>query len=196
MSAAPDHPATAEYGAYFDCLRRRSRLALIYRRYWLYPALCRYFRGRVLDVGCGIGDLLRYRPETTGVDVNPYLVDWCRSHGLEAQLMELDRLPFGTGAFQGAMLDNVLEHLLDPLPLLREIRRVLAAPAVLVVGVPGRRGYDSEPDHKRFYDARALGEVVASAGFRQTRLLRMPVGIPGLERWMKEYCLYGVFEAR
>jgi SAM-dependent methyltransferase len=196
VKAAPDHPATVEYGAYFDILRRRSRIALLYRRFWLYPVLCRDFRGRVLDVGCGIGDLLRYRPGTTGVDVNPYLVDWCRSHGLDAQLMEPDRLPFGTGEFQGAMLDNVLEHLVDPLPLLREIRRVLAAPAVLVVGVPGKRGYEGEPDHKRYYDARGLGEVVASAGFRQKRLLRMPFALPGMEHWMKQYCLYGVFETR
>jgi SAM-dependent methyltransferase len=129
------------------------------------------------------------------VDVNPYLVDWCRSQGLDARSMEPDRLPFDTSEFQGVMLDNVLEHLLDPLPLLGEIRRVLGPAGVLVVGVPGRLGYDSEPDHKRFYDARALGLVVASAGFRQTRQLRMPLGIPGLERWMKQYCLYGVFEA-
>jgi SAM-dependent methyltransferase len=185
-----------DHGVYFQYLGQRSRLSLLYRNFWLYPVLCRNLRGRVLDVGCGFGDLLRYRPDTTGVDINPHAVEWCRSQGLDAQLMRPDRLPFDDQVFQGAMLDNVLEHLPQPLPLLREIRRVLAPSGVLVVGVPGRRGYDSDPDHKVFYDAGALKDVVEAARFRRLRLLHMPLPVPGLGHVMRQYCLYGVFEAR
>lgn len=185
-----------EHGDYFEYLRRRSRLSLFYRRFWLYPALCRHFAGRVLDVGCGIGDLLRYRPGTAGVDVNVRAVEWCRSQGLDARLMAADTIPYGDNAFQGVMLDNVLEHLLQPLPLLKEVHRVLTPGGVLVVGVPGRRGYDSDPDHKVYYNERALKGLIGAAGYRQVRLLRMPIAIPGLGRLMRQYCIYGVFERR
>jgi len=169
---------------------------LLYRKYWLYPALCRNLRGRVLDVGCGMGDLLRHRPGTTGVDINPHAVEWCRTQGLDVHLMRPDILPFENHVFQGVMLDNVLEHLLQPLLLLGEIRRVLAPSGILVVGVPGQRGYNSDPDHKVFYDAAALKGVVETAGFCNLRLLHMPFPIPGLGLLMRQYCLYGVFEAR
>ena len=62
-----------DYQDYFNYLRGRSRLGLLYRKYWLYPRLNKYLYGDVLDVGCGVGDLLSFRPSTIGVDVNPVI---------------------------------------------------------------------------------------------------------------------------
>ncbi len=135
---------------YYRYLRQRSRLGLFYRRFWLYPHLNRHLSGHALDVGCGIGDFLSYRKGTVGVDINPSTVEWCRSHGLDAQLMATDVLHFDDNIFDSAVLDNVLEHLSAPMPLLREIHRVLRPDGTLVVGVPGKRGYATDPDHKIF----------------------------------------------
>jgi len=179
--------------AYFEYLQRRSRLGLLYRRAWLYPRLCRYLHGRVLDIGCGIGDMLRYRPDTVGVDVNTRNVEWCRSHGLDARVMVPDVLPFTNAEFDGAMLDNVLEHLSDARPLLSEVRRVVRPSGVVIAGVPGIRGYASDSDHKRPYDATALVALFRQAGFRRERILQMPVPVSILSRYMRQYCIYGVF---
>jgi SAM-dependent methyltransferase len=179
--------------AYLDYLQRRSKLALLYRRGWLYPRLCRHLRGRVLDVGFGIGDMLRFRPNTVGVDIDPDAVAWASGQGLDVRLMQPGHLPFDDAYFDGAVLDNVLEHIDEPAPLLAEIRRVLTVGSVLVVGVPGKRGYASDPDHKVFYDADALTCTLSAACFEREAMLELPLPAwTGASR-LSQYCLYGVF---
>ncbi len=182
-----------DHKEYFDYLRQRSGLGLLYRKYWVYPRLSRALHGRVLDVGCGIGDMLAYRPNTTGVDINPHTVAWCRSQGLDVYEMVEDVLPFDKSSFQGVVLDNVIEHLYDPEKLLCEIHRVLEPEGVLVVGVPGLLGYASDSDHKLFYDEAKLVEALSKVGFTRSRMIHLPLPIPGIGRWLRQYYLYGVF---
>ena len=100
-------------------------MGYLYRRYWLYPFICRHLKGRAIDVGCGIGDMVAYRPNTTGVDVNPSTVKYCREMGLDVEEMKPDQLPFDNDVFESAILDNVMEHIEAPEKLLAEINRVL-----------------------------------------------------------------------
>ncbi len=148
--------------------------------------MCGYLNGRVLDIGCCIGDFVAFRPETVGVDINPETVAWCGENGL-------DVLPFEDGEFDGVILDNVIEHLLFPGPLLGEIARVMAPGASLIVGVPRRCGYASDPDHKVFYGEASLSAVVNAAGFAQNRLIHAPIRSEWLDRHIRQYCLNGVF---
>lgn len=179
---------------YFEYLRGRSRLGWLYRRYWLYPSLCRYLDGKTLDVGCGIGDFLNHRTDTVGVDINTATVEWCRSRGLNAYQMSPNVLPFQDGSFDSAILDNVLEHLADPAELLSEIGRVLRPRSSLVVGVPGKRGYATDADHKIFYDEATLVSTLGMAGFRLQQLFHMPFKSARLDARVRQYCLYGVFK--
>ena len=70
-------------------------------------------------MGCGIGDLVRYRPNTVGVDINPYTVKSCKSNGLDVKLMEVDSLPFDDKLFESVILDNVLEHIEKPFKIIK-----------------------------------------------------------------------------
>jgi SAM-dependent methyltransferase len=185
-----------QYDKYFEYLKTRSRLALLYRRVWLYPRLNAQLRGRTLDIGCGIGDMLKSRPGSVGVDVNPSLVEYCRSRGLDARLMELDRLPFDADVFQSIILDNVLEHIAEPEKLLSESRRVLCPAGRMVVGVPGSYGYTLDSDHKHFYSESQLHARMAKAGFRAIRTLYSPLRSRHLDSTLAWYCLYGVYEKR
>jgi SAM-dependent methyltransferase len=178
---------------YFDSLIRRKRAGLWYRNLWLYPRICMHLRGQVLDVGCGIGDMVRFRPETIGVDVNPRAVAYCQSLGVKVRQMQPDLLPFADGEFDGAVLDNVLEHLENPESLLAEIRRVLRTGGSFVVGVPGERGFASDLDHKRHYPETALIRCIYSAGFEPQTVFHQPFRSRLLDRHFRYYAIYGVF---
>jgi SAM-dependent methyltransferase len=182
--------------AYFAYLRRRSLTGFLYRKLWLYPFLKRHLPGRVLDVGCGIGDFLKSCPRAIGTDINPLTVQWCRGHGLNVTLMEADRLPFDDASFDGVVLDNVLEHLSEPKPLLTEIRRVLRPGGVCVVGVPGPRGYAADDDHKKYYDEPLLRQVLAEARFASVKMVYQPFRNDALARRLPQFALYGVFRRR
>ena len=183
-----------KYKDYYAYLQGRSLKGRLYRNWWLYPRLVRHLSGRVLDIGCGIGDMLRFRPNTVGVDINPETVAWCRKQGLDAHHMERDRLPFGVGTFDGVILDNVLEHIAEPQPLLAEAKRVLKPSGRLLAGVPGPKGYQSDPDHNVYYDEAGLIHLMQKNGFSCRMILPMPLRLYRLYARIRQYCIYGVFD--
>ena len=182
------------YPEYFNYLRSRSRLALIYRRLFLYPLLCIYLKDRALDIGCGIGDMLQFRKNTIGVDINPNNIAWCQKKGLNAILIDHEKLPFQNGYFSSALMDNVLEHITDPMVLLSEVHRVLKDRGRLVVGVPGRLGFKIDQDHKVFYDEATLIHKLSLTRFSLIKLLHVPFRSSWLDKKLPQYCRYGIFQ--
>jgi SAM-dependent methyltransferase len=149
---------------------------------------------KTLDVGCGIGDMLKFRSNTIGVDVNPFNVEICIDRGLQAQVMDVDLLPFTEGSFDSVLLDNVLEHIEFPDVLLREIHRVLVDGGLLVIGVPGMKGQNSDPDHVVYYDELALINLAANNNFVIKKFFYMPLF---KSQWLsikvRQYCIYSVW---
>ena len=180
---------------YFDYLSKRTLLGLLYRRYYLYPRLDIFLRGKVLDIGCGIGDFLAYRKQTVGVDINAYNVEYCRRKGFNARLIENASYPFEDNSFDGAIIDNVLEHLEDPLPTLSEVCRVLVTYGTLIVGIPGWRGFKSDPDHKKFYSEESMVKVLHESNFQVRKILHVPFRSSWLYKNMSQYCMYGIFHS-
>ena len=109
--------------------------------------------------------------------------------------MDQDKIPFDDMSFGSAVLDNVLEHLEDPEPLLGEIHRVLAEKGILLVGVPGQLGYLKDPDHKVFYSKKQLIKTVSRLGFQVHHIFTMPLNILLLESILPQFCIYAVFIA-
>lgn len=179
---------------YFEYLQGRTRVGAFYRRCVLYPRLSRRLSGRLLDVGCGIGDMLAFYSNSVGVDINVRTVEFCRRRGFEAYLMEPDRLPFDDQSFDSILMDNVLEHIADPVPILTELRRLLPPGGRLLIGVPGLRGWDCDPDHKVRYDERSLVAYGESNGFRHQETFHTPLWRSAwLDRHVRQYCIYAAF---
>lgn len=179
---------------YWHYLMRRSRLGDLYRRHWLYPKLAKHLNGQALDIGCGIGDMLRFRPNTVGVDINGRNVAYCQKLGLKAQLMKPDELPFLSDTFDSVLLDNVFEHVAKPTQLLEEVKRVVKFNGVLIVGVPGLLGWKADSDHKIFYNESTLIDRIEKHGFIHRHIIHMPFFKSNLlSAKLRQYCIYVVF---
>jgi SAM-dependent methyltransferase len=178
---------------YFQYLKNRSQAGLIYRKFWLYPRLNGCLIGKTLDIGCGIGDFLSYRDDIVGVDINIKMVEWCRSQGQQVEKMKVDELPFKDGSYDSIIMDNVLEHIKNPEKILREAYRVLRSNGVFLLGVPGSYGYTKDSDHKVFYSEERLIQTLEINGFAKQEIFSMPFNLKLLEKYLSQYCVYGVF---
>lgn len=184
------------FRGYHEYLKRRRWRGRLYVKGILYPKLCRLTKRKVLDVGCGTGDFLECCKGAAGIDINPYNVAYCRERGLNALLMKGTKFPFENGTFDSVVIDNVLEHIEAPEGLMGEIRRVLTDGGLLVAGVPGRRGFEHDSDHKRFYDEASLDALITAHGFRCSKKFYMPLFRSAwLDRRLRQYCLYGIYIA-
>ena len=116
-----------------------SSLADAWQRHWgdvATPAHERLLRAtgvtrgvRVLDVGCGTGELLALAATTgatvTGIDPAPGMVEHARRHAHEVSVAGADDLPWPDDSFDVALSVNALQLTDDPVEALREVARVV-----------------------------------------------------------------------
>ncbi|MQA75087.1 MAG: methyltransferase domain-containing protein [Solirubrobacterales bacterium] len=133
---------------------------------------------RVLDIGSGTGDLaadllaVLPRCEVLGVELSATGVEIARRKVPAARFEECDLLapdPVAEGDrawADHAICSEVLEHVDDPVALLRGARALLAPGCLVVVTVPGgpMSAFDRHIGHRRHFRPDGLAEVLASAG--------------------------------
>jgi SAM-dependent methyltransferase len=98
---------------------------------------------RVLDAGCGTGEFAeRLRSElgadVRAVDLSARMVALTRQRGVEAQVADVQRLPFADGEFDVVVANWVLYHVEDLELGVTELARVLRPGGALVAGTQGR----------------------------------------------------------
>ncbi|CAM8346019.1 SmtA SAM-dependent methyltransferases [Candidatus Methylopumilus planktonicus] len=141
---------------YHSRLTKRSLFGFIYRRYYLYPKIWKRCTGKVLDIGCGIGDFLRMTPDSVGADINKYNIEYCKKNNIPAFFFENNTLPFESNVFDTIVFDNVLEHIDDYYPILIESLRVLKKGGFVIVGVPALDHFFYDYDHKTYHSSQSL----------------------------------------
>jgi len=127
--------------------------------------------GRVLDVGCTVGTFLDAAAsrgwEAVGVEPNGTAAAHARARGFAVHGGFFDRaLASRLGAFDAVHLSEVIEHVFDPVDLLRIVRDTLVPGGVLIVTTPNfgtiaARALQRKPDEHVVHFRR--GSLVAAA---------------------------------
>jgi SAM-dependent methyltransferase len=135
--------------------------------------------GRLLDVGCGRGDLgaafRRSGWEVAGVDPSESAVEAARHLGIDARTGTIEDAPWPDRSFDAVVFNHSLEHVPDPVDALRHAVRLVRPGGRVAVVVPDwgswqRRRFGSRwfhldlPRHLQHFDAHALEEAVRRAG--------------------------------
>lgn len=107
--------------------------------------------GRLLDVGCGQGRFLDYMRRrdwvVEGVETDPEAAEIARSqYGVSIWVGDLQSANYPDGCFDAVTMNHVIEHVHNPVGLLRECHRVLKAGGVLVAVTPNVESWG----HRRF----------------------------------------------
>jgi SAM-dependent methyltransferase len=199
-SVAPDHVEIAGYDADFveELLvknenPRLQKEALQVRDY----ATTREFlgkrypqRGKLLEVGSGLGYLLDYFKKdgwaTTGVEPNRGMCRYAQKVlGVDAIPEILPDAKFADASFDAVLMMHVIEHVPDPTDTLAEIHRVLRPGGTLVMETPrydtltfkllGRRERSVSCDgHIYFFTSDTLARIATKTGYSVIR--QDPVG--------------------
>ncbi len=190
---APAAPTAADYPpAYFRAQMSKSDAKIAWQ-YGRIMGLARAPRlaGRTLvDVGCGSGPALRYSvahgARAIGLDHSHFALQVAQQIAPRAFVIVNDStggLPCASASADLMLLSELVEHVPDAMPLLRECWRVLKPGGRIIITTPNlwdvRRALapltgqvwsgDTDPTHINLYTPPRLARELRAAGFAQVR---------------------------
>lgn len=139
--------------------------------------------GRLLEIGCGDGGFLQAAAsrgwEAVGLDFDENAVRQANSRpGVSARAQELSEANYPPNSFDAIVMNNVIEHIWNPVETLSRCRKLLRHGGRLIMITPnvssaghrifGRHWRGLEPPRHLFlYDARPLRSLCQRVGFRR-----------------------------
>ncbi len=139
-------------------------------------------KGSLLEVGCGSGlylsEMRSLGWDVQGIDFDEAAVKTAASHfGLKVRCTSLEHAGFKEGSFDAITANHVVEHIHDPLSLLKECKRILKPGGRLVITCPNAKSlahgifkeacYHLDPPRHLYSFSRSnLSALAQKAGFR------------------------------
>lgn len=130
----------------------RSIKENVFQRYWHkrrfqeVGKLTEPVKGKVLDIGSADGVFSKVildkskAEQVIGIDVLKSSVDWANKHWKTRKMKFLvgnaHKLPFKSEVFEAVFLLEILEHVFDPIKVLKEVERVLKKGGYAIFLVP------------------------------------------------------------
>ena len=180
-----------DYSAYVPRarLRRRPSPGLLLDRLRLesivrfgpYREVFKRRPGRLLDVGCGTGDLagvfVRHGFDVSAIEPSEGAALRARERGIDVHNGTLDDAPWAEGTFDAIIFNHSLEHIDDPIAALAKAQSMLRPGGLLAIAVPNfgswhRRVFGSRwfqldlPRHLQHFDRESLSALVRRTGMR------------------------------
>jgi SAM-dependent methyltransferase len=120
-------------------------------------------RGRLLDVGCGSGEVLAVARdrgwEVAGAEPVPQSAEIARGRGLDVRSALLDDAGFEEASFDVVTAFHVLEHIPTGVAFLRDLARYARPGGLVVVEVPNWGSFDRERKGAEWPGVRPLEHV-------------------------------------
>lgn len=94
----------------------------------------------ICDLGCGEGnlsrDIVKKAKKIYGVDISPTRVKKARKNGIDAVCADVCSTPFKSNYFDKVICSEVIEHVINPKELIRELNRILKKGGIAALTVP------------------------------------------------------------
>ncbi|MCP4328289.1 MAG: class I SAM-dependent methyltransferase [Alphaproteobacteria bacterium] len=133
--------------------------------------------GRVLEVGCGSGGILKFFQdrgfEVEGCDLDTRYIKYGRTRGISIACQDIDGMAT-SNEFDLIILSHVLEHLINPRRALEKLKSMLSKEGMIYIEVPSihivRSNYQSnllayfQNAHFLHFSEGTLENLVGSAG--------------------------------
>jgi ubiquinone/menaquinone biosynthesis C-methylase UbiE len=137
--------------------------------------------GKLLDVGCGMGFMLkRFQElgwESYGVDISSYATEYARSElGLNAYTGTIDKIEFPESYFDLVTMVLTVEHMPDPKNALETLHRLMKPDAIIIIATHDIDGLWPKiskskwqhlfvPEHLFFFSHATLKRLLKEVGF-------------------------------
>ena len=143
---------------------------------------------RLVDIGCSRGQFVDFAVQAgfnaEGVEPAPDIAAAARALGLNVRTGLLEEQHYPDAAFDVASLFEVVEHLREPLPLLRECRRVLKPGGILIISTGNAASWtvaamgarwdyfhiEKDGGHISFFNPASIAVMAQNAGFHVERI--------------------------
>jgi len=140
---------------------------------------------RWLDFGCGNGGLMAYGRTHTNYQIDGFEEGWIREYANQAGIPILTpaELSAREGTYDVVTAIEVLEHIVDPLAALRQIRRLLKPGGVFFYTTGNAQPFRDRlaswryviPEiHVSFYEPATLARALTLAGFQPFTISELP----------------------
>lgn len=136
---------------------------------------------KILDIGCAMGGMLSYLKKQDynylyGIDVTKKYIDIAKKNKeFDIQFGSADDIPFENNFFDLLIIDQVMEHLVNPRKAFQEAKRVLKKNGFFCIGVPDAQRYGElyffdfywflMREHIQHFDLTHLKLIAESEGF-------------------------------
>ena len=145
-------------------------------------------QGRLLEIGTGAGFFLKAAAnagwDAHGLELSSEAAAYARETlGLDVRQIPAEEMPFDPGSFDAAAMFEVIEHLRDPVAVLRAARRAVRPGGVLVLSTPNLNALSrwglgkqwavlSPAEHLYYFTERTLGAMLVKSGFSRVEFIR------------------------